>query len=222
MLLRDCPVVPNAALLVRTPSTRLTQSLTHLCAMNQAQELTQAKTLVCSFFFFSCLDSFFLGQVPSLLLYTQLHNAGCSLQKRWEEWTAGESSCSATLSAYSCFRRSQEHRLRKHTLGQFCQSNIPQLNPSQHEISESDTCLEWILHDITVTLIWSALIAEKQPSTWAFLTAEPLWLASLDTGNRNLTSKPREKLLPQKHYAIISWILLLAMRVRKKFKNQKR
>lgn len=63
MLLRDCPVVPNAALLVRTPSTRLTQSLTHLCAMNQAQELTQAKTLVCSFFFF-LPRQFFPGSGP--------------------------------------------------------------------------------------------------------------------------------------------------------------
>lgn len=31
----------------------------------------------------------------------------------------------------------------------------------------------WILQEIAVTLIWLALSAEKQPSTWAFLTAEP-------------------------------------------------
>lgn len=31
----------------------------------------------------------------------------------------------------------------------------------------------WILHEITVTLTWLALVGEKEPSTRAFLTAEP-------------------------------------------------
>lgn len=166
-------------------------------------------------FYFSCLDSFILGQVPSLLLYAQLHNAGCSPQtRRRNEWQVNPPAQQRWRFMAASGDRSSTGW--GSTPGQFCQSNILQLNPYQHEISESDTQDRWILHEITVTSISLALIAEKQPSTRAFLTAEPLRLASLETGNRNLTLKVRKKLLPQKHYAIIFWIILLPIRVRKK------
>lgn len=62
---------------------------------------------------------------------------------------------------------------------------------------------------------------ETAKRTWAFLSVN-LQSASLGTGNRNLTSKLREKLLLQKRYTIVFWIIPLAMRVREKIKDYKK
>lgn len=78
----------------------------------KAQELTKAKPQFHSFF--SSLDGFILGQVPSLLLYMQMHNAGSFPWKRRRERMAGELSCSAALSVYTCSKWSEAQAEEAH------------------------------------------------------------------------------------------------------------
>lgn len=130
-----------------------------MCMQWRLENRTHQSTLFCSFL--SCLESFILGQVPSLLLYLQLHDAGCSHRRE------GRSPVSLYLLQVSTAQAEEAH------LGSFCQRNSPELNPYQDEIPESGTQHRWILQEIAVTLTCLALIAEKQPSTLAFLTAEP-------------------------------------------------
>ena len=169
MLLREAVLLSLTLSCLDTGALQDQHNHSHICRQWTRLENWPRLTHIGLVFFF-CLDSFTLGQVSCLLLYKELHNTGCFHRRDNEE----EQQVNPPAQQQSIqFIPAPSHRRstgRGSTLGQFCQTNILQLNPSQHELSESNTRHRWILHETSVTLTLLALIAEKQLSTWAFPT----------------------------------------------------